>query len=76
MEFSRQEYWSGFSRGSSRTGDRTQVSCIAGRFFTIRATREAHTSSFTYNLDFYLSHINIVMSYSQHVSRAKHTPFI
>ena len=28
-----------FSRGSSLPGDRTQVSCIAGRFFTIR--REA-----------------------------------
>ena len=35
-----------FSRGSSRTGtfptrDWTQVSCIAGRYFTIWATREA-----------------------------------
>ena len=28
------------SRGSSRPTDRTQVSCIAGGFFTIRATRE------------------------------------
>ena len=28
-------------RGSSQTGDWTQVSCIAGRFFTIWATREA-----------------------------------
>ena len=27
-----------FSRGSSRPRDRTQVSCIAGRFFTIWAT--------------------------------------
>ena len=40
--FSRQEYWSGvaipFSRGSSRPRDRTQVSCIAGRFFTIWVT--------------------------------------
>ena len=45
MEFSRQEYWSGFaipfSRGSSRPRDRTHVSCIAGRFFTDWATREA-----------------------------------
>ena len=31
-----------FSRGSSLPSDRTQVSCIAGRFFTIWATREAH----------------------------------
>ena len=30
-----------FSRGSSQPRDRTQVSCTAGRFFTIWATREA-----------------------------------
>ena len=30
-----------FSRGSSQPLDRTQVSCIAGRFFTNWATREA-----------------------------------
>ena len=30
-----------FSRGSSRPRDRTLVSCIAGRFFTVWATREA-----------------------------------
>ena len=30
-----------FSRGSSQPRDRTQISCIAGRFFTILATREA-----------------------------------
>ena len=45
MEFSRQEYWKwvaiSFSRGSSRPRDRTQVSLIAGRRFTIWATREA-----------------------------------
>ena len=29
-----------FFRGSSQSRDRTQVSCIAGRFFTIWATRE------------------------------------
>ena len=33
-----------FSRGSSWHRDRTQVSCIAGRFFTIWATREALTT--------------------------------
>ena len=32
-----------FSRGSSPPRDQTQVSCIADRFFTIWATREAHT---------------------------------
>ena len=31
-----------FSRGSSRLRDCTQVFCIAGRFFTIWTTREAH----------------------------------
>ena len=30
-----------FSRGSSRSRDQTQVSCIAGEFFTVWATREA-----------------------------------
>ena len=30
-----------FSRGSSQPRDQTQVSRIAGRFFTIWATREA-----------------------------------
>ena len=30
-----------FSRGSSQAMDRTQVSCIAGRLFTVWATREA-----------------------------------
>ena len=29
-----------FSRGSSQPRDQTQVSCIAGGFFTIWATRE------------------------------------
>ena len=31
-----------FSRGSSQSRDRTQVSHIAGRFFTIWATGEVH----------------------------------
>ena len=42
MEFPRQEHWSDpipFSRRSFRHRDRTPVSCIAGRFFTIWATR-------------------------------------
>ena len=49
MGFSRQEYWSGLpfpSPGeSSRPRDRTQVSCIGGRHFTIWATWEALTQS-------------------------------
>ena len=32
------------SRASSQSRDQTQVSCIAGRFFTTWATREAHSS--------------------------------
>ena len=31
-----------FSRGTSQPRDRTWVSCISGRFFTIWATRKAH----------------------------------
>ena len=50
MEFSRQEYWSGLpfpSPGDLRDPgiklrNRTQVSHIAGRFFTVWATRKAH----------------------------------
>ena len=45
MGFSRQEYWSGLPfpspGGSSWPRDRTQVSCITGRFFAVRATRGA-----------------------------------
>ena len=45
--FSSQEYWLEwvaipFSRGSSQPRAWTWVSCIAGRFFTVWATREAH----------------------------------
>ena len=45
MEFSRQECWHGqpflFPGDLPLPRERTQVSCIAGRFFTIWATREA-----------------------------------
>ena len=34
-----------FSRGSSQPREWTQVSCIAGRFFTIWTTRETHYST-------------------------------
>ena len=34
-----------FSRGSSQPRDWTQVACIAGRFFTVWAVREAHVNS-------------------------------
>ena len=38
-----------FSRGSSQPRDQTQVSCIAGRFFTVWTTREAQKSHLTNN---------------------------
>ena len=37
-----------FSRGSSQPRDQPQVSHIAGRFFTSRATREAHITYISY----------------------------
>jgi len=39
-----------FSRGSSLLRDRTQVSCIAGGFFTDWATKEAHWTYSVINL--------------------------
>ena len=35
-----------FSRGSSQPTDRTWVSCIAARFFTFWAAREAHENQY------------------------------
>ena len=49
MAFSRQEYWSGLPfpspGGSSWPGDQTQFSWIAGRHFTLWATRDTRISS-------------------------------
>ena len=39
-----------FSRGSSQSKDQTLVSCIAGRFFTVWAPREAMTEWIPYKL--------------------------
>ena len=36
-----------FSRGSSQPRDRTQLSCIADRFFTVWATKEAQKIEIT-----------------------------
>ena len=49
-----------FSRGSSLPRKQTEVSCIAGRFFTSWASREAlythtHTHTHTHIVPFYLS---------------------
>ena len=43
-----------FSRGSSQPRDWTQVSCIAGRFFTSWATREATQVSIRMQIYFYV----------------------
>ena len=43
VEFSRQEYWNSSPGESSQPRDWTQVSCIADRFFTNWAIREALT---------------------------------
>ena len=46
-----------FSRGSPRLKDRTQVSCIAGRFFTVWAARAGYTQkSMPYG---YLMHMHV-----------------
>ena len=39
-----------FSRGSSRPRDWTHISCIAGRFFTIWATRDNTEKQVTNNI--------------------------
>ena len=41
-----------FSRGSSQPRDRTWVSCIAGRHFTVWATREASACVCMWELDY------------------------
>ena len=55
-----------FCRGPSQPRDRTWVSCIAGRFFTIWATREAQVLS---NLEKLLS----FYKYHSHTHTHKHT---
>ena len=49
------------SRGSSQPRDRTQVSLIAGRFFTTWATREAHLSHLLLR-DFILHFLHVQLS--------------
>ena len=61
-----------FSRGSSRPGNRTQVSCIAGRFFTSWATREARNISLIYSL---LKTCKIQKS-SEKTTKTMHNPSI
>ena len=49
-----------FSRGSSQPRDRTQVSHIAGRFFTIWATREAFIGEIQFIFFIYKSTLSMV----------------
>ena len=58
MRFSRPEYWSGvtvpFSREIFPTQDRTQVSCIAGGFYTIWVTRETLVEVYIHAHQYYI----------------------
>ena len=74
MGFSRQEYWSvaiPFSRGSSPPRDQTQVSCIAGRFFTIWASREALISLYCRRPISKTHFIAVLRKLEQHRKNAK-----
>ena len=63
MGFSRQEYWSGLPfpspGGVPQLRDQTQVSCIAGRLFTIWVTREEITLE-SRNANMWLRHKLII----------------
>ena len=61
-----------FSRGSSRSRDRTRVSRIAGRCFNLWATREAHiihVKNIIWYLSFsvWLTSLNIIISRSRSI---------
>ena len=49
-----------FSRGSFPLRDRTQLSCIAGRFFTVWATREALLLFHLFFIIIFLPHPDLV----------------
>ena len=87
MGFSRQEYWGGvplpsptgvgsspLPKGSSWPRDWTQVSCIAGRFFTIWAIREASNS---YTIDpstaRELGALTVQAAKNPHIGKRKHS---
>ena len=55
-------YYVSLSRGSSHLRDRIQVSCLAGKFFTIWANREALVYIYIYiNINIYRLNIYIMM---------------
>ena len=53
------------SRESSQLRYHTQVSCLAGRFFTIRATREVGKSMISLDLGFLMNDGNIYLTYCE-----------
>ena len=54
-----------FFKGSSQSRDQTQVSCIAGGFFTNRATREAYLEIKIKSLKFFLfTALKVTVSHS------------
>ena len=54
-----------FSWGSSQPRDQTQVSCIAGRFFTRWATREAQECSNYHTIAFILQTSKVMLKFSK-----------
>ena len=69
-----------FSRGSSRLRDWTWVSCIAGRFSTVWATREAQSSAFPPSLDVLgplrlQSHCSLIRFHSCAIETRNRIPF-
>ena len=62
-----------FSRGFSQPRDQTWVSCTAGRFFIIWATREAHIYVYMCVYIYTYTHINIYTIEYTHTERYTHT---
>ena len=54
-----------FSTGSAPPRDQTQISCIAGGFFTVWSTREAHTILYTYTIILYIFKWSMITVYVQ-----------
>ena len=72
IDFSRKEYWISisFSRGPSPPRNQTWVSCIASRFFTVWATREALCINIQYMFfSFWLISLCVIDSKSIHISK-------
>ena len=70
LEFSRQEYWSGFPC------HQTQVLCIAGGCFTIRATRETHVKSNHIVHFMYAPHMSVKLGGGESVDYSPEASFL